>query len=468
MDSKEFNHHRHQTTNQLFGLFDLIGIAFSLLLAMWIYGISISIYYISAGTSAMLCFILIAGLTNLYHTEPARALKGRTDLVILSSFLTFIVLLIFSYLTKTTGYYSRVTISLWFLLMPAVLIGWRLVAYRLHLSRFKNKKNFKRVAILGANEMGDDIANEIQKDITLGYQFVGFYEDRATTDDRSVKSLCGPVMGSFDDVIKDAHAKKISILYIALPLAAEKRIIKLLDDLSDCAIAVHIIPNFFMYNILHSRWHSVGDHQALSIYDTPFYGVGSLLKKAEDMVIASIILVLISLPMSLIAIAIKLTSPGPIIFKQKRYGINGKEVIVYKFRSMTTCDNSNEIKQATKDDARITRLGAFLRKTSLDELPQFLNVLQGSMSIVGPRPHAIAHNEEYRQQIGSYMLRHMVKPGITGWAQVNGLRGETKLLEQMEKRVEYDLNYIRNWSFMWDIKIILMTIFKGFVNKNAY
>ena len=172
--------------------------------------------------------------------------------------------------------------------------------------------------------------------------------------------------------------------------------------------------------------------------------------------------------MLIIALTIKLTSPGPILFRQKRYGINGEEVTVLKFRSMTVCENNDIIKQATKNDARITKTGAFLRKTSLDELPQFFNVLEGTMSVVGPRPHAVAHNELYRKEIDGYMLRHMVKPGITGWAQINGFRGETKDIKLMEKRIEYDLSYIRNWSLYWDLKIIFITIFRGFVNKNAY
>ncbi|HFB65539.1 MAG TPA: undecaprenyl-phosphate glucose phosphotransferase, partial [Aeromonadales bacterium] len=321
---------------------------------------------------------------------------------------------------------------------------------------------------LGANKVGNDIARKMQEDISLGYNFIGFFDDRTEADERIPKELVGSIKGSFDDVIKSACTRQIDVLYIALPLAAEQRIITLLDELSDSAIAVHIIPNFFIYNILHARWHNIGPYQALSIYDTPFYGAGSLVKKAEDMIVASIIVALTSLPMLLIAIAIKLTSPGPVIFKQKRYGINGKELMVYKFRSMTSCDNGDVIKQAEKNDSRITKVGAFLRKTSLDELPQFFNVLDGSMSVVGPRPHAVAHNEEYRHQVGSYMLRHLVKPGITGWAQINGYRGETKTIEQMEKRIEYDLYYIRNWSLTWDIKIIIMTVFKGFVNKNAY
>jgi putative colanic acid biosysnthesis UDP-glucose lipid carrier transferase len=180
------------------------------------------------------------------------------------------------------------------------------------------------------------------------------------------------------------------------------------------------------------------------------------------------ILCLITIPMLFIAAAVKLTSPGPVIFKQNRYGLDGKKIVVYKFRSMSAQDNGKEVKQATKNDSRITPLGAFLRKTSLDELPQFINVLQGRMSIVGPRPHAVAHNEQYRKLIEGYMLRHKVRPGITGLAQVNGLRGETETINKMVKRVEFDLDYIHRWSVWLDIKIILKTVTNGFINKNAY
>jgi putative colanic acid biosynthesis UDP-glucose lipid carrier transferase len=177
---------------------------------------------------------------------------------------------------------------------------------------------------------------------------------------------------------------------------------------------------------------------------------------------------LISIPMLAIAAAVKLTSKGPVIFKQKRYGLDGKQITVYKFRSRTTQDNGAVVKQATKNDARLTKIGGFLRRTSLDELPQFINVLQGRMSHVGPRPHAVAHNEQYRKIITGYMLRHKVKPGITGWAQVNGLRGETETVNKMVQRVEYDLDYIHRWSIWFDIKIVFMTVFNGFINKNAY
>jgi len=207
---------------------------------------------------------------------------------------------------------------------------------------------------------------------------------------------------------------------------------------------------------------------AVSIYENPVSGLRGVVKRFEDIFLSLIILFIIALPMLFIAITIKLTSRGPILFRQIRYGLGGKPIKVWKFRSMKASKDGDEFLQAIKNDPRITRFGAFLRKTSLDELPQFFNVLSGSMSIVGPRPHAVAHNEAYRNIIRGYMLRHKTKPGITGWAQVNGFRGETDSLDKMRNRVMYDIDYIRKWSVLFDLKIILLTVVKGFIGKNAY
>jgi putative colanic acid biosynthesis UDP-glucose lipid carrier transferase len=251
-------------------------------------------------------------------------------------------------------------------------------------------------------------------------------------------------------------------------MSAEKRTMEVLTLCSDTTCTLSIIPNFFIYNLLNARWQTIGPIQTLSVFDTPFQGANNVLKRTEDVIFSIGILTFILVPMMFIAAAVKLTSSGPVIFKQKRYGLDGKEIEIYKFRSMSSQDNGAEIMQAIKNDARITPLGAFLRKTSLDELPQFIHVLQGRMSIVGPRPHAVAHNEQYRKLIEGYMLRHKVRPGITGWAQINGLRGETETVNKMVKRVEFDLDYIHRWSVWLDVKIILATVFKGFINKNAY
>lgn len=467
MSIKKFSH-QHQITGQLFLFYDLLSITLSLLLSSFIYGIEFTTPYVFATATAIFSYLFISTATGIDQIEPGRAIKQHSGLIIITSCLTFALLLLFAYLTKTTAIYSRVTITLWFFLMPGTLILWRFIAYQIQLNSARDKNHLKKVAILGANDLGNDVAKNIQDDISLGYYFVGFYDDRSISEQRTSKILPENLLGTFDDAVLAAQANEIDVLYITLPFEAKKQITNLLNKLSDSTVSVHIIPNFFIYNIAYARWHDVGNYQALSIHDTPFYGAGSLVKKMEDIIIAAIILVIISLPMLLIALAIKLSSPGPVIFKQKRYGINGKQLIVYKFRSMTVCDDGQIIKQAEKNDARITKLGAFLRKTSLDELPQFFNVINGSMSIVGPRPHAVAHNEEYRKKVDSYMLRHIVKPGITGWAQINGCRGETKHLEQMKKRIEYDLYYIRNWSLFWDLKIIFITILKEFTNKNTY
>ena len=229
-----------------------------------------------------------------------------------------------------------------------------------------------------------------------------------------------------------------------------------------------LVPDVFTFNLLHSRASELNGIPLISIFDTPMLGASAFIKRVEDIVLASFILILISPLLFVLALAVKLTSKGPVIFKQRRYGIDGKPIAVWKFRSMTVTEDGEQITQATKDDRRLTPIGAFIRGTSLDELPQFINVLAGDMSIVGPRPHAIAHNEQYRKLILGYMLRHKVKPGITGLAQVNGWRGETDTLDKMEKRIEYDLEYIRSWSLWLDLKIVFFTIFKGFVNRNAY
>ncbi|ELZ7674439.1 exopolysaccharide biosynthesis polyprenyl glycosylphosphotransferase, partial [Klebsiella pneumoniae] len=219
---------------------------------------------------------------------------------------------------------------------------------------------------------------------------------------------------------------------------------------------------------LQSRTEEINGVPVVPLFDTPLNGINMVFKRVEDVFFSIIILFLISPVLAVIALLIKLTSPGPILFKQIRYGMDGKAIKVWKFRSMKVMENDDRVIQATKNDTRVTKVGGFLRKTSLDELPQFINVLFGSMSIVGPRPHAVAHNEQYRKLIQGYMLRHKVKPGITGLAQVNGWRGETDTLDKMEKRIEYDLEYIRTWNIVLDIKIIFLTVFKGFIGKTAY
>jgi putative colanic acid biosynthesis UDP-glucose lipid carrier transferase len=247
-------------------------------------------------------------------------------------------------------------------------------------------------------------------------------------------------------------------------MASQPRILELLDDLRDTTTSIYFVPDFFVTDLIQGRIDMVCGMPVVAVCETPFRGGDGLVKRASDIVLATLIVLMISPLLVAIAAGVKLTSPGPVIFKQRRYGLDGAEILVYKFRSMTVCEDGDSIRQAQKGDNRITPFGAFLRRTSLDELPQFINVLQGRMSVVGPRPHAVAHNEQYRKVIKGYMVRHKVRPGITGWAQVNGYRGETETIEKMQGRVEYDLDYLRNWSLRLDLYIILKTaliVFRG-------
>ena len=294
----------------------------------------------------------------------------------------------------------------------------------------------------------------------MGLKLVGIY------DDHQHEHLT--LQGGLAELVKDVQAGKIDYVYIALPSSAEQRTLQLIRELADTTATVYVIPDMFVFDLLHASWSSVGGVPVVSVYESPFYGVDGWLKRAEDVVLGSLILTLAALPMLLIAIGVKLSSPGPIMFKQRRYGLNGEVIEILKFRTMRVCEDGDFIPQAKQGDPRITKFGAFLRSHSLDELPQFVNVLKGTMSIVGPRPHAVAHNEQYRQLIHGYMLRHKVKPGITGWAQINGWRGETDTLEKMQRRIEFDLVYIRNWSIWLDMRIVILTLFRGFTSTNAY
>jgi putative colanic acid biosynthesis UDP-glucose lipid carrier transferase len=230
-----------------------------------------------------------------------------------------------------------------------------------------------------------------------------------------------------------------------------------LNEFGNTTASVYIVPDFFVFELLHSRWTHVGGLPVVSVFESPVYGVDGWVKRALDLTLSLVGVVLISPVLVVCALLVKLTSKGPVFFRQKRYGLDGKEILVWKFRSMITCDNGPVVKQATKGDPRITRVGAILRKTSLDELPQLFNVIEGSMSLVGPRPLANAHNEHFRKLVRGFMMRHKVKPGITGLAQVEGSRGETETVEKMEARIALDHRYIREWSVWMDIKILIKT-----------
>ncbi len=324
----------------------------------------------------------------------------------------------------------------------------------------------RTAVIVGASALGVKVARALQEGETQGVDFVGYFDDRS--DGRIEAATKARVLGTLADVAAYTTEHGIREVYITLPLGSQPRIVALLEELQGTTASLFFVPDVFGISIIQGRLQDMNGVPVVGICETPFTGTNELVKRLSDVILASIIVVLISPLLVAIAIGIKLSSPGPVIFKQRRNGLDGDEIVVYKFRSMTTEDDGPVVRQATRNDPRITRFGAFLRRTSLDELPQFFNVLQGTMSIVGPRPHAVTHNAEYRQIIKAYMVRHKVKPGITGWAQVNGQRGETDTIEKMRTRVEYDLEYLRNWSLGLDLRIIVTTARLLFFDRHAY
>jgi putative colanic acid biosysnthesis UDP-glucose lipid carrier transferase len=320
--------------------------------------------------------------------------------------------------------------------------------------------------VVGASALGTKVARALQADDDFGVDFIGYFDDRL--DDRIDPQAQARVLGNLSQIAEYVGRKGVRDVYITLPLGSQPRIVDLLEQLQGTTASLFFVPDVFGISIIQGRLQDMNGIPVVGICETPFTGTNELAKRVSDIVLASIILVLIAPLMLFIAIGVKLSSPGPVIFRQRRNGLDGDEIVVYKFRSMTTQDDGPEVRQATRDDPRVTRFGAFLRRNSLDELPQFFNVLQGSMSIVGPRPHAVTHNEQYKQIIKAYMVRHKVKPGITGWAQVNGHRGETDTVEKMRARVEYDLEYLRNWSLGLDLRIIASTVRLLLFDRHAY
>ncbi len=445
---------------------DFLIIQLTLLLACGVFDIAIDVHYHLLGLIGSTTYLLSAELFWIYRSWRAGTSKELLFYTVVSWCVSAVIILVYLFLTKTSEDYSRIAVTSWLLVAPLFLCAWRMFM-RAFLYQVRAKGyNSRSVAIIGMNENAVALANELKRNPQTGFVLRGVY------DDREVNRLAIPdgmaIEGDIDEAVEAVRNGEFDQVFITLPMTANKRIEQVLHRLGDTNAEVHFVPNFFMYNMVHSRLCNIGNLQTISVFDTPMRGATTAIKRAEDIFLATCILAIIAIPMLIIAAAVKFTSRGPVIFKQNRYGVDGKKIKVWKFRSMTVTEDGEQVTQATKGDTRVTKVGAFLRRTSLDELPQFINVLQGSMSVVGPRPHAVAHNEMYRKTVKYYMLRHRIKPGITGWAQVNGWRGETDTVEKMQMRVQYDLEYIRNWSLWLDFKIVIFTFFKGFVGKNVY
>jgi len=414
---------------------------------------------------------IILALLVFSLTFPSQAPQGTSARTLAREvlghwLLVVVMLLLLGWVTHTLGSVDERVVLAWVLLAPAAIFtGHRLLP--VIMPRVLAAEGLQRVAVIaGAGEVGRNLAERIGETPYLGVRVAGFFDDRGSA---RLQGLSRPgVLGSLSELVDYVKKNRVDLIYLALPMASQPRITKLMDELHDTTASIYFAPDLFLFDLIQARMDTIGGIPVLAVCETPFYGVDGLVKRLSDIVIASAILALIAPLLIAIAIAVKLTSPGPAIFRQRRYGLDGREIIVYKFRSMTVAEDGNHVRQATKNDARVTPLGAFLRRTSLDELPQFINVLQGRMSVVGPRPHAVAHNEMYRKLIKGYMVRHKVLPGITGLAQVNGLRGETRTLEEMEARVRYDLEYLRKWSIALDLRILARTVTRILNDSKAF
>ena len=413
-------------------------------------------------TLCLLVFALTFPGPNRFRDK---LLNAAVDIV--SSWVTLIAILaLCAYATRSFHYFENDILLAWVLITPAlqlisVWIGRAILRFHASLPGSRQP-----AVVVGAGALGVKVARALIESHERGVDFAGYFDDR--TDGRLHPDATSKVLGGLKDVAAHVTEHGIREVYITLPLGSQPRIVELLEEVQGTTASLFFVPDVFGISIIQGRLQDMNGVPVVGICETPFTGTNDLVKRISDVVLSSIILVLISPLLAAIAIGVKLSSPGPVLFRQRRNGLDGGEIVVYKFRSMTTQDDGPVVRQATKSDPRITRFGAFLRRTSLDELPQFLNVMMGEMSIVGPRPHAISHNEMYRRMIHGYMLRHKVKPGITGWAQVNGWRGETDTVDKMEKRVEHDLEYIRHWGLFWDFKIIFLTIFGAKKGENAY
>ncbi|WP_371128757.1 undecaprenyl-phosphate glucose phosphotransferase [Nitrosospira sp. Nl5] len=434
--------------------------------------LTLSLWFVSAGIEGELLppyLILAVIVFSITFPGTSRLQFSIKRLIFDILYSWFWVALLLFFLGFATGYiaeFSSQALVTWLWVAPLSQLGANL-ALRVtapYLLMLQGPPH--RAIIVGMNEQGVTLASRIHETRYSKIELSGFFDDRDQS--RLKQAANSQLLGRLRELPNFVKEHRIQFIYLSLPMASQPRILHVLDELKDTTASIYFVPDMFVTDLIQGRSGTVCGTPVISVCESPFTGSNGIIKRASDIILSLLILMLISPVLLVVAAAIKLDSPGPVIFKQRRYGLDGEEIVVYKFRSMRVCEDGETIRQAHKGDSRVTRIGAFLRKNSLDELPQFVNVLQGRMSIVGPRPHAVAHNEIYRNLIKGYMIRHKVKPGITGWAQVNGYRGETSTLDKMQARIDHDLDYLRNWSLRLDLHIIFKTILVIFKDRAAY
>jgi putative colanic acid biosysnthesis UDP-glucose lipid carrier transferase len=425
------------------------------------------VFFADYAALCILVFILSSQMLNdvnvfIHWSAQVLARVFRTVVVGWAKVIGIILLL--GYSAKLTDRFNYEVIVTWIAITPLLILA-SLKIIRMAIPRAIDGSTATRKAVVvGANYLGRVLAGRLQENPYLGVHVSGFFDDRSPERIGVAKGLIGKLV----DVPDYVRRHGIHCVYISLPMTADPRLLRLIRELRDTTASVYFLPDYFVFDLLQPGFDNLAGIPVVVIRETPLFGLNAVIKRAIDLVLGAALVALAAPLMLAIAVAVKLDSPGPILFRQRRCGVDGQELVILKFRTMTVCEDGGQIAQAQRDDVRVTRLGAFLRKNSFDELPQLFNVLAGSMSIVGPRPHAVAHNEQYRKLIPGYMLRHKMKPGITGWAQINGFRGETETVDMMRRRVELDLDYVNNWSPLLDLWIITKTFFYGWNDSRAY
>jgi putative colanic acid biosynthesis UDP-glucose lipid carrier transferase len=432
----------------------------SLFACVMAYGQSLTDKTLGLGLLTFLIASPIFTRSPRHNGLPGTRLYTAYSRIVVEWTMVVAILLFLGFAFGVTGQFSRLVLVIWFVATPVALLAAHGVRLRAHSMLAANHGS--RYIIVGANNVGFELFRRLPQK-----GFLGFFDFRSA--DR-VSQVIDPdkLAGHCKDIASYARTHGVTAIYIALPLSNVPRIGVMISELRDTTASIYFLPDVFAFDMIQGRLVDLNGMPAISVCDTPFHGMDAVLKRTMDIVLTGLALLIAAPLMAAIALAVKVTSRGPVLFRQRRYGLNGELINVYKFRSMTVCEDGATVTQATRNDMRITALGKFLRRTSLDELPQLLNVLQGKMSLVGPRPHAIAHNEMYRKLISGYMIRHKVRPGITGWAQVNGLRGETDTVEKMGARVKFDIDYLNSWSPWLDIKILLRTVMLVVRDDKAY
>ena len=417
--------------------------------------------------AAVLISVNFMQIARVYVFEDLTRLAAQFGRTTGAWVATLLSLLALAYFTQTSVAFSRAFAIAWLVLGLAGFILIRLVLL-FQIDRMRASGRLARsVAVIGAGEPAKHLLQHLSSIARARYRVVGVFDDQAGVIGPAVEGH--RILGTVDDLLLYARSHVLDEIIIAIPWQDSDKLQTITKKLKTVPINVKLCPNYGGWSLPARGFDSIAGIPMLAVHERPIAGWSLVLKEVEDRIIAAVLLVLLLPVLALIALAIKLDSPGPVLFRQKRYGFNNNPITVFKFRTMFVApEDERHVPQARRNDPRVTRIGAFLRRSSLDELPQLLNVLNGEMSLVGPRPHAVAHNEHYSKIIDDYLSRHRVKPGITGWAQVNGYRGETDTPDKMRRRVQYDLFYIDNWSLFFDLKILLLTPFVGFVNRNAY